>query len=317
MEEQEKDPLVSVVIPCYKQAHFLPESLESALGQTWPSIEAIVVDDGSPDDSAQVAARYPGVRCVRQKNRGISEARNAGFSASRGDYVIFLDADDRLSPRAVETHLRCFSEHSDAAFVVGDIDHITVEGAYRSSPRWPVLKAEQYQELLRVNHVANTVAVMFRRSVIETVGAFEGFFEPAEDYELLLRVSRSFPSAHHSNVVAQYRRHCTNVSRKGVVMLRAMSRVMRAQRPFVKGNLALETALRRGERYWREHYGAVTMKEVWALLACGRVWPAVQTSAVLLWHVRWRVVILPWKYRRQLITALKQPFRTFESRRTV
>src|SRR5262249_2413872 len=63
--------LVSVVIPCYRQAHFLPEAIESALRQTYPDVEIIVVDDGSPDDTSIVAARYANVRCVRQPNRAL------------------------------------------------------------------------------------------------------------------------------------------------------------------------------------------------------------------------------------------------------
>ena len=88
---------VSVIIPCYGQAHFLGEAIESVLGQTHPA-EVVVVDDGSPDNTAEVAARYPGIRCVRQDNRGLGGARNAGFAVSKGDYVMFLDADDRLLP---------------------------------------------------------------------------------------------------------------------------------------------------------------------------------------------------------------------------
>ena len=79
-----------------------------------------------PDDAAEVVARYPGVLCVRQENRGLAEARNSGFRASSGEYVLFLDADDRLTPNAVEAHLSCFAKHLEAGFVVGDIDHITL-----------------------------------------------------------------------------------------------------------------------------------------------------------------------------------------------
>ena len=112
---------VSVIIPCYKQAQFLPEALISALSQTHGSVEVVVVDDGSPDKAAEVAAQH-GVRCIRQKNRGASEARNAGFRASHGDYVLFIDADDKLTPRSIQAHLQCFAEHPDAGFVVGAID---------------------------------------------------------------------------------------------------------------------------------------------------------------------------------------------------
>ena len=81
--------------------------------------------------------------------------------------------------------------------MVGDIDHIAENGSYLGSPRWPMLKANFYEELLKVNHVANMVAVMMRREVIAKVGGFEGTCSPADDYQLLLQAIRNFPSAHH------------------------------------------------------------------------------------------------------------------------
>ena len=276
-------PLVSVIIPCYNQAHFLSESVESALSQTYPRSETVVVDDGSPDGTAEVMARYSGIVRVRQDNRGLAEARNAGFRASTGDYVLFLDADDRLMPNAVEAHLSCFAKHPEAGFVVGDIDQIAGDGSYIYSPRWPVLEANFYEELLKVNHVANTIAVMFRRSVIERTGGFKLSCSPAEDYELLLHAARLCPSAHHRAVVAQYRRHPNNLSRKGAVMLGAMKRVMSLQRDEVKENPKLLKACREGERYWRDHYGAVTVKEVYMRLFRCDLWHGAMAFAALLW----------------------------------
>src|SRR5947207_8867439 len=137
---EEQAALVSVIIPCYKQADFLPGALESALAQTHCETEIIVVDDGSPDNVSEVVARYPRVKCVHQQNQGLANARNAGFRASKGEYAVFLDADDRLMRNAVESHLACFAAHPEAGFVVGDIDQISVDGSYLGSPRWPLLR---------------------------------------------------------------------------------------------------------------------------------------------------------------------------------
>jgi glycosyltransferase involved in cell wall biosynthesis len=306
MIDQHKASLVSVVIPCYKQAQFLSEAVESALAQTHREMEVIVVDDGSPDNTAEVVARYQGVRCVRQQNRGLAGARNAGFHASRGGFVLFLDADDRLRPNAVEAHLGCFAKHPEAGFVVGDIDHINQAGTYAGSPRWPMLEANHYEELLKVNHVANTIAVMFRRSVIERVGGFKPSCSPAEDYELLLHAARLFPSAHHGTVVAQYRRHAETLSRDGVVMLRAMDHVMRSQRSMLNGNPRLLAAWREGELYWREHFGVATIKQLYAHLRRCEPGRAVSAGAGLLRYVRGRLFILPWKYRGRAFNYLRR-----------
>ncbi|MDQ6733562.1 MAG: glycosyltransferase family 2 protein [Nitrospirota bacterium] len=93
---------VTVVIPCYQHGHVPGEAIESVLAQTHPYYDVIVVDDGSPDHTAEVASRYPGVRYLRQDNRGVSAAHNAGLRRSRGTYVVFLDANDRLLPHHFE-----------------------------------------------------------------------------------------------------------------------------------------------------------------------------------------------------------------------
>jgi glycosyltransferase involved in cell wall biosynthesis len=299
-------PLVSVIIPCYNQANYLPEAINSALGQTHRPIEVVVVDDGSPDNVVGVVASYPDVRCIRQQNRGRSHARNAGFRASRGEYVVFLDADDRLTPNAIEAHLRCFSTHPDAGFVVGDIDQIASDGTYIYSPRWPALEANFYEELLKVNHVANTIGVMFRRSLFDTLGGFADDLHAAEDYELLLRAARISQSAHHSTAVAHYRRHLESTSRKGVLMLRATRHVMELQLPLLNGDRRLMAAWREGRRYWRDHFGLATVKEVYAHIMRGEPWRAAKAFAALIWYVRGQVFALPWKRRRRIMQAIRR-----------
>src|ERR687885_795015 len=111
--------VVSVVIPCYNQAHFLGEAIESVLAQSYPHFEIVVVDDGSTDNTSEVAARYPGVRCIRQNNQGVAAARNTGIRESNGSYLVFLDADDRLLPEALEVGLEQLKVHPECAFVSG------------------------------------------------------------------------------------------------------------------------------------------------------------------------------------------------------
>jgi glycosyltransferase involved in cell wall biosynthesis len=306
MVEEPNIPLVSIIIPCYNQAPFLSDAIESALAQTHSSIQVVVVDDGSVDNTFEIAERYQPVCVLRQENQGRSAARNTGFHASRGEYVLFLDADDRLTSNAVEEHLRCFVKHPDAGFVVGAIDHISKDGSYLRSPRWPIPEANHYEELLKVNHVANTIAVMFRRSVIERVGGFKSACSPAEDYEILLHAARLFPSAHHHSVVAQYRRHDANTSRSGAVMLRMMHKVMQSQLSFVNDDSRLKAAHRKGELYWRDYFGKEAIKETFEHLVRGAPWRAARSFAVLLWYVRGRLFHFPWKYRQSVLRAVKR-----------
>jgi glycosyltransferase involved in cell wall biosynthesis len=99
-------PIVSIIIPCYNQARYLPDALESILAQTLNNWECIVVDDGSPDDTCEVAFSYvqrdPRIRLVSQENRGLSGARNRGLMESKGEWIQFLDADDLIAPEKLE-----------------------------------------------------------------------------------------------------------------------------------------------------------------------------------------------------------------------
>src|SRR5512142_2373135 len=97
------EALVSVIVPVYNYGRYLPDALDSVIEQTYETWECLVVDDASGDDSAAVAERYAArdnrIRCIRQEsNRGVSAARNRGIAESRGAFVQFLDADDRLLP---------------------------------------------------------------------------------------------------------------------------------------------------------------------------------------------------------------------------
>jgi glycosyltransferase involved in cell wall biosynthesis len=124
--------LVSVIIPCYNHARYLGQAIESVLDQSYPRVEIIVVDDGSTDHTTQVAARYSGVHYVRQENQGLSAARNTGLRQSRGDFPVFLDADDLLLPGALEAGLNCLKTQPEAAFVSGHYRYIQEDGSFLS-----------------------------------------------------------------------------------------------------------------------------------------------------------------------------------------
>jgi glycosyltransferase involved in cell wall biosynthesis len=122
-------PIISVIIPCYNSARFLGETIESVLAQGYPNLEIIAVDDGSTDGSAEIAAQFPSVSCIRQCNAGVAAARNNGFLHSTGEYVVFLDHDDRLMPGALKSNLQCLLDEPDFAFSFGELQTINAAGA--------------------------------------------------------------------------------------------------------------------------------------------------------------------------------------------
>jgi glycosyltransferase involved in cell wall biosynthesis len=256
--------LVSVVVPCYNQAHFLGEAIESVLSQSYPDSEIVVVDDGSTDDTSEVAGRYPKVRLIRQENRGLSGARNVGLTESEGEYVVFLDADDRLLPEALEVGLEHLRSHPERALVSGNYRLIAADGSPLRVQEHPCPEKEHYVALLRYNHIGMHAAVMYRRSVFEAVGGFDTSLRACEDYDLFLRIARKFPIYCHGKVVAEYRQHGANMSCDPALMLKTALAVLRSQREYVKGSKHHEEAYRAGLRYWRGYYGAQLAHKVLA-----------------------------------------------------
>lgn len=294
--------LVSVVIPTYNHARFLGEAIRSALHQTHPAVEVIVVDDGSTDDTAAVVAGFPGVRYIRQKNLGLAAARNAGFAACRGDLVVFLDADDRLLPNAIETGARVLAANPALGFSAGYSRFVTGDGIELPTGQPVRAGGDAYEELLRRNSIRNPAMVLFRRGIVEAVGSFAPGADACADYDLYLRISREYPVAFHDTVVADYRKHGANMSADPTLMLQQLLVVMRRQRPHLT-TPGRSRAFRQGVRHIRTYYGDQIATEIRARLRSRGEWRRiVQCVAVLTWwhpagaleHV-WRKIATWWR----------------------
>jgi glycosyltransferase involved in cell wall biosynthesis len=266
---------VSVVIPCYDQARFLPDAIGSVLAQAYPAYEIVVVDDGSPDDVREVVARFPGAHCLSQENRGLGAARNAGLEACSGELVVFLDADDRLLPEALSVGAETLSEHPETALVWGLNRPIDQDGRALgavgavSNPHVPGYV--EYAELLERNVVGPPVGVMFRRSALVGAGGFSTALGGAEDYDMYLRLARSRAIYCHGSLIAEYRQHPGNMSRDQQLMLRNVLSVLDAQVPFVREDEALVRAWSRGRRHaWRLYDGAPRVEAVGDLVRSRR-----------------------------------------------
>lgn len=286
-------PLVSIVIPCFNQAAYLPASIGSALAQTHRPLEIVVVDDGSADDTAGVASRYDDVMCIRQTNRGLAHARNAGLAACRGAFVVCLDADDRLDPRAVERGLRALAARPDAGLAFGRPRVIDASGAlmFTAPPvALETVAGDGYAALLGSNVIWNPAVALIRRDVLDAVGGFDPGVHASADYDLYLRIARRFPLAAHGDVVADYRHHGTAMSRNAAVMLRTTLAVHRRQQRYARHDPARLRAYREGRRYWQRFFGDQLIDEIRAHLARGSYWPAGRGLCTMAWHAPRRLV---------------------------
>jgi glycosyltransferase involved in cell wall biosynthesis len=280
-------PLVSIVIPTYNHAHFLGEAIESALAQGSVATEIIVVDDGSTDDPAAVVSRYPGVRLIRQKNAGLAAARNTGWRAASGAFVVFLDADDRLLPGAVEANLLLHSANPGCAFVYGRYRLISADGTVRKEPLLVPIGQDPFAGFLRGNAVGMHGTVMYRRECLEDSGGFDPALLACEDYDLYLRLSRTHKVACSPELIADYRMHGRNMSRRYPFMLDWALATLRRQRRAARGNPDHRQPYRDGIRNWKRHYVKQQLGCIWAgpgwssvlhLMQIGRRAPATIVS---------------------------------------
>ena len=245
---------VGVVVTTYNHAHFLDEALASVFGQHPPPDAVVVVDDGSSDDPAAVVRRFPGAQLIRQQNRGLAAARNAGWQALDAEFVLFLDADDRLEPRALEAALRCFARVPECGFVYGGHRYIDRDG--RSiGERYEPPGASAFEHLLRGNFIAMHGTVLYRRARLLEVGGFDESLRRCEDYDLYLRMAKRFAIAGYADLVAAYRLHGENMSSDYGAMLRAVLEVHARHRPDATAGPRALDAWREGRRAWREYYG--------------------------------------------------------------
>jgi glycosyltransferase involved in cell wall biosynthesis len=254
-------PLVSVVIPCHNSARYLTESVDSVLAQTYPAIEIVVVDDGSTDDTSAVARTLP-VEYVYQPNRGVSAARNQGIRHSRGKYILFLDYDDRLLPRAVEIGVKLLEEHPECAMAVGEHRYIAADGTPLGSSRKHATGRDHYEMLLEHNFVETPCSALHRRSSLTATGLFDETLHGGEDHELYLRIARQGPLIAHDKEVSEYRLHGTSSSRNAESMLEEACRVLEMELPYLRGDRQKLRARAKGVRFMQRHYGRRLAREI-------------------------------------------------------
>jgi glycosyltransferase involved in cell wall biosynthesis len=257
---QPAQPLVSVVIVCYNQAHYLAEAIRSALAQDYQDLEVLVVDDGSTDETAEVAQAFPRVRYIRQDNRGLAAARNTGLRESTGQYLLFLDADDRLLPNAVLAGVDCFGNDPNIGLVFGEHRKFYSDGSPAPTEVMDRIERDHYWYLLQGNLIGMHGAVLYSRVVLEAVAGFDESLKACEDYELYLRISRRWRLRQHHELVAEYRLHDTNMSRDIELMLRSVLTVLQMEQRRVPDSRHRQ-ALQFGIHVWKEYYGGLLIDE--------------------------------------------------------
>ena len=236
--------LVTVVVPCLNYGRYLPRALDSVMRQSYANWECIVSDDGSTDDTASVVASYARrdtrIRYIFQRNRGLSAARNRALLASQGTYIQFLDADDLIESRKLESHVRYLEEHDDVGVVYSPARYFRTgnEEDRRYSmgepdvpwmPETSGVGPSLVSALSRTNIMAVNCALV-RRSVVARVGLFDERLRALEDWDYWMRCAAAgvrFQYVDSGGTYALVRLHALSMTNDKERMTRALVQIHR------------------------------------------------------------------------------------------
>ena len=232
---------ISVIIPTYNYGRFLRDAIDSALAQTYPALEIIVIDDGSTDETSQVLAEYgERIRTIQQNNQGVGAARNTGIAAARGEYIAFLDSDDLWKPQKLEREIALFEADPTLGMV-----HSSAEAFDNAGKKLSVLMSGMEgwvaSELLRLDREVITApgsSTMFPRRVAEEIGGFDPRLQPSEDWDFCYRVAVRYRVGYVPEVLVRYRLHSNgihlNIPRMERGMLMALEKAFMSPDPAVQ-----------------------------------------------------------------------------------
>ena len=231
----------TAVVTCFNYGAYLPEAVDSLLGQERGAPHVIVVDDGSTDPHTQeVLAALPAeVELMRQENAGLAAARNAGFARVQTRYVLFLDADDRLAPGALAAMREALERHPEASFAYG---HQVLFGDWNAVLRFP-----PYDPLRLLDRHLIGPTALTRREVLDDTGGFDAEFGTLEDWELWLHaLAHGHRGVRVDAISHEYRRHGESMiddARRAYRRSRRLLREKHAQLYASRRELARESSL--------------------------------------------------------------------------
>ena len=254
-------PRVSVVVPCYKTAEFVAETLESVFAQTYKDFEVIVVNDGSPDTPELERAIAPWrdrIVYLHTENCGLAGARNNGIRAAKGELVALLDSDDGWEPNYLEVQVRSLDEDPSADIVYPRCV-IFGEGPSVGTRSTPSTGEVTFSRLVQ-QKVSVVVSVLARRSALERAGLFDEGLRSCEDFDMWLRCLKNGSRiVYHDEVLVRYRVRSDSLSADPVWMYSNAERVLQKMRTAValtdEERKTLELSVRRFERNKLFHEG--------------------------------------------------------------
>lgn len=269
---------VSIVIPCFKQAHFLGAAIDSCLAQDYPHVEVIVINDGSPDHTRDIAAAY-GDRIVYVEhpvNRGLSAARNSGIARATGDFIAFLDSDDLMLPGRLRIQAEALAQSVNIGLCACGLKFIDETGApldesyqrhqpprNKSNFRWEVTT---YQVL--------PSQAMVRKACFMQLGGFDERLRGAngEDWLMWVILSSTYDMVYVDQPLVAYRRHSQQVTASNAERLAPQNRlasqiaVESELFPMYPAQFRAQLLIYRFATTWREESKVYSLAFLWRAL---------------------------------------------------
>jgi glycosyltransferase involved in cell wall biosynthesis len=226
----------SIIMPAFNSSKYLATTIESVLAQTFNEFELLIIDDGSTDNTAEIASHYckldTRIKLFSQKNQGVSNARNKGIQIAKGEYIAFIDSDDQWLPNKLAMHMQHFNECPNLGISFGRIEFMSFDGQptgkFSNSRLFQLTPKHLYYE----NLIVTPSNAIIRRAVIDSVGSFDSNLSGTEDAELFLRVAyKGWKVEGIDQVLVRYRTNQTGVS----------SNLYRMEEDWKKFNAKVET----------------------------------------------------------------------------
>ncbi len=183
---------VSIVIPAYNAEQYLGETIESVLAQTFDDFELLIIDDGSTDNTAEIVSNYSlkdnRVKLISQENQGVSIARNTGIKIAKGEYIAFLDSDDKWLPNKLAAHIEHFEKTPDLGISFARVEFITFDGKSTNYFSRSRLSKIAPKHLYYENIIITPSNVVIRRNIFDNIAGFDSNLSGTEDAELFFRI---------------------------------------------------------------------------------------------------------------------------------
>ena len=203
-------PLVTVYITNYNYGPYIEEAVESVLTQSYDNIEILIIDDGSTDNSKQIIEQYTtkeNIQTIFQSNQGLTKTNNVALSMAKGDYIVRLDADDRLHNEAIQKLVSGF-DNSKVAMVFGNWNIVDEKGDFLYT-----YKRHDFQkDVTLMDSPAHGACTMFKTDYLRSIGGYDEELRCQDGYELWFRIIDKFEVKNLDEIIFDYRRHGNNLT---------------------------------------------------------------------------------------------------------